>query len=170
MGRRSQSGQSGTTIDRKARTAGKGGRRLTAKPNGHSTQRLPRPQRRLGSGRRRAAGRSRGSLRSYHDILHKGLQTSRTTAQIEHSGLDRDVTNVGDREPARCARELRCTRSGRGGPGPSRPVVAGHLRRLTPCKPACVSKRATGLRPTRTPAAPRSRRMRGAPYVTRDAR
>jgi hypothetical protein len=41
-------------------------------------------------------------------------------------------------------------------------VVRIHLRRLTRCRPACLSSRVTRLPPTRTPTARRSRWIRGA--------
>ena len=54
-------------------------------------------------------------------------------------------------------REAALHQIGGGRPCAARMVVVGHLRRLTPRKPACLSKRATRLQPTRTPAARRSR-------------
>lgn len=62
----------------------------------------------------------------------------------------------------------RSTRSGAGRAFSLRRVVRIDRRRLTPCKPAARIRRATRLRLTSLPAADRSIRTRGAPYVPRD--
>ena len=82
-----------------------------------------------------------------------------------------NICDVGNPElVGGAAVKSRSTRSGAGRAPGFRTVVRTLFRRLTPCEPATRIRRATRLRPTRTPSCLSSSYTRGAPQVLLDRR